>query len=87
MPSQPSLPWVGAAMELRTVAAVGSWFALNICIGNLNGWILKRHGFGYPVVLTVVHMVICWILSGTALIFCMRPAEPTPASASAIRKV
>ena len=38
-----------AATTVRTAAAVVSWMALNITIGNLNGWILKRHAFGYPV--------------------------------------
>ena len=37
------------ATAFRTAAAVVSWMALNITIGNLNGWILKRHAFGYPV--------------------------------------
>ena len=38
-----------AAATVRTAAAVVSWMGLNITIGNLNGWILKRHAFGYPV--------------------------------------
>jgi len=38
-----------AAATVRTVAAVASWMALNITIGNLNGWILKYHAFSYPV--------------------------------------
>ena len=80
----------GAGMgpeRVRTYAAVCCWFGLNIIIGNLNGWILKKHGFGYPVLLTVVHMVCCWALSGLSLLFCMRPLDPSPASAHAIRKV
>ena len=38
-----------AAATVRTAAAVVSWMGLNITIGNLNGWILKRHAFSYPV--------------------------------------
>ena len=74
-------------VESKTAVAVSSWFALNISIGNLNGWILKHHGFSYPVIMTVIHMVCCWAFSGAVLIFCMRPMDPMPASAHAIRKV
>jgi len=72
---------------MQTSAAVSCWFILNICIGNLNGLILKKHGFGYPVFLTVVHMVCCWALSGLSLVFFMRPLDPLPASTHAIKKV
>lgn len=75
------------ADRLQTGAAVVCWFVLNICIGNLNGLILKKYGFGYPVFLTVVHMICCWALSAVSLLFCMRPVDPTPASAHAIQKV
>jgi drug/metabolite transporter (DMT)-like permease len=67
--------------------AIASWFVLNIIIGNLNGWVL-RDGFEYPVLLTVVHMVCCWMLSGLSLISCMHPgAAARPANLRAIAKV
>lgn len=65
---------------------VACWFALNIIIGNLNGWIL-RDGFSYPVILTTVHMCCCWALAGVSLIACMRPPDARPAQARAIGKV
>lgn len=73
--------------HVHTSLAVVCWFVLNICIGNLNGLILKKYGFGYPVFLTVVHMICCWALSGLSLLFCMRPVDCNPASAHAIQKV
>ena len=69
------------------VPAITAWFVLNIIIGNLNGWIL-RNGFTYPVLLTVVHMVCCWLLAGASLLSCMHPGEAArPANRNAIRKV
>jgi len=69
------------------VPAITTWFVLNIIIGNLNGWIL-RSGFNYPVLLTVVHMVCCWVLAGACLLTCMHPgAAARPANRNAIRKV
>ena len=56
-------------------------------IGNLNGWILKRSAFNYPVLLTTVHMFCCWLLAGALLTTAMRNPETRPASARAIRKV
>ena len=76
-----------SSKDAKTMTSVSAWFALNICMGNINGWILKQHGFGYPVLLTAAHMVICWALSGTMLVTVMRPDVPRPANASAIRKV
>ena len=67
--------------QLRTVATVASWFALNIMIGNLNGWVLRRHGFAYPVLLTTIHMVCCCVLS--ALYNCTVRAASEHASVSA----
>jgi drug/metabolite transporter (DMT)-like permease len=67
--------------------SIVAWFVLNIIIGNLNGWIL-RSGFEYPVLLTTVHMILCWLLSGIALMSCMHPGPAArPANLSAIRKV
>ena len=66
--------------------SIAAWFALNIIIGNLNGWIL-RTGFNYPVLLTVVHMACCWVLASLSLMTCMRPASPRPANRNAIGKV
>eukprot|EP00322_Chrysochromulina_rotalis_P003307 CAMPEP_0115828786 /NCGR_PEP_ID=MMETSP0287-20121206/754_1 /TAXON_ID=412157 /ORGANISM="Chrysochromulina rotalis, Strain UIO044" /LENGTH=302 /DNA_ID=CAMNT_0003282015 /DNA_START=1 /DNA_END=909 /DNA_ORIENTATION=- len=68
------------------VMPVTAWFALNIVIGNLNGWIL-RDGFSYPVLLTTVHMFCCWVLAGICLIFFMRRPDARPARARAIAKV
>ena len=45
---------------MEALPAIIAWFILNIIIGNLNGWIL-RSGFNYPVLLTLVHMVVSWI--------------------------
>ena len=70
----------------HTLPPVASWFALNIVIGNLNGWIL-RDGFSYPVLLTTIHMIVCWALSGLSLIACMRPPDARPAQRRAIAKV
>ncbi|KAL3931261.1 MAG: hypothetical protein SGPRY_001193 [Prymnesium sp.] len=75
------------ASSLRTAFSVGCWFGLNICLANLNGLILKRHRLAYPVLLTLLHMLCCWALSGLALLFFMRPLAASPASARAIRKV
>ena len=69
------------AEQLRTVATVASWFALNIMIGNLNGWVLRRYGFAYPVLLTTIHMVCCCVLS--ALYNCTVRAASEHASVSA----
>ena len=76
-----------SSADPKTVFSVCSWFALNICMGNLNGWILKRHGFSYPVLLTAIHMVCCWALSGALLTTVMTPDVARPASSRAIRKV
>jgi len=70
----------------EVVGPVSSWFALNIVIGNLNGWVL-RDGFSYPVLLTTVHMICCWSLAGITLITCMRRPDAKPASRRAIAKV
>ena len=81
---------VAAAMEagaLRTGAVVAAWFVLNIAMGNLNGWILKHHGFAYPAALTVVHMLCGWALSAPSLLTILRPAEPRPASKATVAKV
>ena len=57
-------PIIGEASQssigitMRTAAAVASWMALNITIGNLNGWILKQHAFGYPV--CSITAACCW---------------------------
>jgi drug/metabolite transporter (DMT)-like permease len=62
--------------------------ALNITIGNLNGWILKRHAFGYPVMLTTIHMIVCWVCSGLALqTSTFRPKPGTTVSPALRRKV
>ena len=45
-------------IAMRTAAAVASWMVLNITIGNLNGWILKQHAFGYPV--CSITAACCW---------------------------
>jgi len=71
--------------DFGTVAAIASWFALNVVIGTLNGWILRRQAFHYPALLTLVHMLVCWLLAGLTLRF-TRLDEP-PASARALRKV
>ncbi|EOD08723.1 hypothetical protein EMIHUDRAFT_258161 [Emiliania huxleyi CCMP1516] len=74
--------------DLRTTAAsVVSWFLLNIAIGNLNGWILKHHGFSYPVVLTAVHMLCCWLLSAVCLVTILPPADPRPTPVGTVAKV
>ena len=87
----PCYEWLFAgrmsSADPKTVFSVCSWFALNICMGNLNGWILKRHGFSYPVLLTAIHMVCCWALSGALLTTVMTPDVARPASSRAIRKV
>ena len=70
-----------------TVLIIFTWFLLNIVINNLNGWILKTHGFAYPVTLTTVHMICCWALSGGCLLSVMRPTDPQPTSAATLRKV
>lgn len=72
----------GAASALPAVTA---WFVLNIIIGNLNGWIL-RYGFDYPVLLTLIHMFVCYVLAGIVLI-ARADADARPASLRAIRKV
>ena len=53
------------ASRVRTWLVVAAWFALNITMGNLNGWILKHHGFAYPAALTMVHMVVGWAMSSS----------------------
>ena len=73
--------------QFRTVATVASWFALNIMIGNLNGWVLRRHGFAYPVLLTTIHMVCCWVLSGLYNRTLGASSERTSVSAELRRKV
>ena len=75
-----------SAERLRTGGAVGCWFVLNIIIGNLNGWILKKHAFAYPVLLTSIHMVVCWICSGVCLqLDAFRPKSAV--SSATLRKV
>ena len=74
------------AGPLRVASTVAVWFLLNIVIGNLNGWILKHHDFHYPVLLTVVHMLCCWVLSALCLLLRARPGA-RPVSARAVRKV
>lgn len=72
---------------MEALPAIIAWFILNIIIGNLNGWIL-RSGFNYPVLLTLVHMVVSWILAGLSLISCMHPGQAArPANYNVIRKV
>ena len=68
--------------------SISAWFVLNIIIGNLNGWIL-RGGFDYPVLLlTTVHMIVCWVLAGVSLVSCMHPGQAArPANLASIRKV
>jgi len=58
--------------QLRTVATVASWFALNIMIGNLNGWVLRRHGFAYPVLL-LSRSVLLWSLAALILARALTP--------------
>ena len=73
--------------EASALPAIVTWFILNIIIGNLNGWIL-RHGFTYPVLLTVVHMICCWVLAGVSLLTCMHPGSAArPVNRNAMRKV
>ena len=74
---------MNALPSAYVIGPVSAWFALNVAIGNLNGWVL-RDGFDYPVLLTIVHMVLCWVLSAVALMtFMRRPhAKPTPRNAS-----
>lgn len=71
----------------KTPAAVGAWFALNIAIGNLNGWILKHHAFRYPVLLTTAHMLVCYALSALALATAMPPEAPRPLSPDTDAKI
>ena len=73
--------------QVRTWLVVAAWFALNITMGNLNGWILKHHGFAYPAALTMVHMVVGWAMSIPCLLTCMRPENPRAASPQTVRKV
>lgn len=66
--------------------AIAAWFALNIIIGNLNGWIL-RSGFAYPALLTYVHMVVCHVLAMVSLLTFMRPDDPRPITLIQLSKV
>lgn len=68
--------------EVGTTSLVVCWFGLNILIGSLNGWILRREAFAYPVVLTAVHMLVCWVLAGTTLHTVLRSQKGPPVSAS-----
>lgn len=78
---QPEGPGMG-----RAAVAVVFWMCLNITIGNLNGWILKKHAFAYPVLLTSIHMVVCWVCSGVALqLDAFRPKSAV--SSATLRKV
>ena len=68
------------------IGPVSAWFALNVAIGNLNGWVL-RDGFDYPVLLTIVHMVLCWVLSAVALMTFMRRPDAKPIPRRVLAKV
>ena len=69
-----------AAATVRTAAAVVSWMGLNITIGNLNGWILKRHAFSYPVRTPYSPARACprGLLSPPSRHHCATPSPCTP---------
>ena len=75
-----------AMPSAHVIGPVVSWFALNVAIGNLNGWVL-RDGFEYPVLLTIVHMVLCWVLSAVALMTFMRRPDAKPIPRRVLAKV
>lgn len=69
------------------VPAIVAWFTLNIIIGSLNSWVL-RSGFNYPVLLTVVHMVCCYVLAAVSLLTCMHPGDSArPISRTTLKKI
>lgn len=70
------------------IPSIVTWFALNIIIGNLNGWILKGSGrFAYPALLTFVHMLVCHVLADLCLHTVMRPENPRPITSAQLWKV
>ena len=75
-----------ALPSAHVIGPVSAWFALNVAIGNLNGWVL-RDGFDYPVLLTIVHMVLCWVLSAVALMTFMRRPDAKPIPRRVLAKV
>ena len=77
----------GGSWSFDTALIVCCWFALNVAIGNINGWVLKRRAFNYPVLLTVVHMLVCRVLAGLLLVTVMRRPEARPVPAPALAKV
>jgi len=54
-------------IRLSTAACIGSWFALNMAIANLNKWIFHQYDFRYPALLTSLHMLSCYALCSIVL--------------------
>lgn len=73
--------------DISTFITVGCWFMLNMTIGSLNSWVLKREKFSYPVLLTVVHMITCRMMSRIALRTVMRPSTDRQVSQRTLNKV
>ena len=70
---------------MYTFACVTMWFLLNMTIANLNKWIFSKHKFSYAALLTLLHMIACFVLSAVTLQ--LRAAPPKPLSPNGRRAV
>ena len=61
-------PWYRSGSGYASLCVV-AWFVLNMIIANLNKWIMGKQGYGfrYSALLTVLHMLACWVLSALTL--------------------
>lgn len=56
--------------QITTMIAIGTWFALNIAINNVNKWVFYVADFKYPVTLTLCHMIFCHLLAASTMKYC-----------------
>eukprot|EP00761_Pharyngomonas_kirbyi_P012026 gb/GECH01012053.1/.p1 GENE.gb/GECH01012053.1/~~gb/GECH01012053.1/.p1 ORF type:complete len:320 (+),score=53.73 gb/GECH01012053.1/:1-960(+) len=50
-------------MDITGFLWVGTWFILNVSMALLNKLVFTKFHFPYPFLLSVSHMLVCWIMS------------------------
>mmetsp|Transcript_18102 Transcript_18102/g.29739 ORF Transcript_18102/g.29739 Transcript_18102/m.29739 type:complete len:349 (+) Transcript_18102:267-1313(+) len=56
-----SLNSLASPENLKALASLAAWYACNVFTVILNKWIFQEYGFTFPLTLTIVHFVTCWI--------------------------
>ncbi|ACO68237.1 Drug/Metabolite transporter superfamily [Micromonas commoda] len=52
--------------SVYTLSVIAAWYLSNVCVILLNKYLLSNYGFRYPVFLTMMHMLMCALLSMAA---------------------